>query len=65
MLKVGRDSALGALIALIIGIAGVAAIIKIIDDATKEKKYVCPECGHILRHGISRCPKCGIPLRWA
>ena len=60
-----RDSAVGALIGLILGIVGVAAVIKIINDATKEKKYVCPECGHILRHGTSRCPKCGIPLRWA
>lgn len=59
------DSAVKALIGLIIGILGAAAVIKIIDDATKERKYVCPQCGHILRQGTSRCPKCKTQLRWA
>jgi lipopolysaccharide biosynthesis regulator YciM len=59
------DSAVKALIGLIIGILGAAAVIKIIDDATKERKYVCPQCGHVLRHGTARCPACKTPLRWA
>lgn len=58
-------SSTGALIGLILALLGAAAVIKIIDDATKEKRYVCPGCGHTLRNGIQRCPKCGITLRWA
>ena len=60
-----RDSAIGGLIAFIIGILGVAVVLKIIHDATKEKKYVCPNCAYILRKGVVRCPKCQTQLRWA
>ena len=58
-------SATNSLIGLILAIVGVAAVIKIIDDATKSKKYVCPSCGHTLRKGVSRCPECRTQLRWA
>jgi len=59
-----RDSAIGGLIAFILGVVGVVAVLKIIDDITKERKYVCPNCGHILRRGINKCPACQTPLRW-
>jgi lipopolysaccharide biosynthesis regulator YciM len=62
---VGKDSAVGGLIAFIVGVVGVVAVLKIIDDATKEKKYVCPNCGYVLRKGISKCPQCQTLLRWA
>ena len=54
-----------ALIALIIGIAGIAVVKKILDEASKEKKYVCPSCDQVLRKGVSKCPYCRISLRWA
>ena len=54
-----------ALIVLILGIAGAAVAKKILEDSSKERKYVCPECDYVLRHGVTRCPKCRIPLRWA
>ena len=53
-----------ALIALIIGIVGIAMVKKILDESSKEKKYVCPSCDHVLRKDIARCPNCGISLRW-
>ena len=59
-----KDSAIAGLIAFILGVVGVVAVLKLIDDATKEKKYVCPKCGHVLRRGTEKCPKCQIPLRW-
>ena len=62
----GKDSgAIAGLIAFIIGVLGVVVVLKIIDDAMKEKKYVCPECGHILKKGVARCPKCQTQLKWA
>jgi len=54
-----------ALIALIIGIAGIALVKKIIDDSSKERKYVCPSCDQVLRNGIKKCPSCKISLRWS
>jgi len=54
-----------ALIALIIGIAGVALVKKIIDDSSKERKYVCPSCDQVLRNRITKCPNCKISLRWS
>ena len=53
-----------ALIGLILAIAGVAVTAKILKNSSKERKYVCPECDHVLRHGVTRCPQCGITLRW-
>ena len=53
-----------ALIGLILAIAGVAVAKKILDDSSKERKYVCPECDYVLRHGVTRCPKCRTALRW-
>lgn len=58
-------SSTNALIGLILAVLGAAAVIKIIDEATKEKRYVCPTCGHILRKGSARCPNCKTTLRWA
>ena len=60
-----NNSAIGSLIGLTLGILGAVAVIKIIDDALKEKKYVCPECEHTLRQGQKKCPNCGISIRWA
>lgn len=60
-----RDSAVDALIGFIIGVVGAALVVKIIDEVTKEKRYVCPKCGQALRNGITHCPHCGIALRWA
>jgi len=54
-----------ALIALILGIAGIAVVKKILDESSKERKYVCPECGYILRKGVTKCPNCKISLRWS
>jgi len=54
-----------ALIALIIGIAGIALVKKILDDSSKERKYVCPSCDQVLRKGITKCPNCKISLRWS
>lgn len=61
----GKDSAVDGLIAFIIGVLGAALVVKIIDEATKEKKYVCPQCAHPVRMGATHCPNCGITLRWA
>ena len=58
-------SSTNALIGLILAVVGAAVVIKIIHEATKEKQYVCPSCGHILRKGTSHCPNCKTPLRWA
>ena len=58
-------SSTNALIGLILAVLGAAVVIKIINEATKEKRFVCPGCGHTLRKGSLRCPKCGITLRWA
>ena len=58
-------SAIGSLIGFALAMVGTAAIIKIIDDALKEKKYVCPECEQTLRKGQKKCPNCGILIRWA
>lgn len=58
-------SSTGALIGLILALVGAAVVIKIIDDVTKEKRYVCPTCGHTLRKGSVQCPSCKTPLRWA
>ncbi len=58
-------SSTGALIGLILAVLGAAAVIKIIDDATKEKRYVCPNCRHTLRKNSLQCPSCKTPLRWA
>ena len=57
-------SATNSLIGLILAIVGVAVVIKIIGDAAKSKKYVCPDCGRTLRKGVLRCPECGTQLRW-
>jgi len=57
-------SSTGALIGLILAVLGAAAVIKIIDDATKEKRYVCPTCGHTLRKNSVQCPSCKTTLRW-
>lgn len=57
-------SSTGALIGLILAVLGAAAVIKIIDDATKEKRYVCPSCGRTLRKNTATCPSCKTPLRW-
>ena len=54
-----------SLIGLIIGILGAAVIIKIVNDAAKERKYECPNCANVVRKGSLRCPKCKISLRWA
>ena len=54
-----------ALIGLILAVAGIAAVKKILDDSSKERKYVCPECDQVLRHGITRCPSCKTTLRWS
>ncbi len=54
-----------ALIALIIGIAGIALVKKILDDSSKERKYVCPSCDQVLQQGIAKCPNCKIALRWS
>ena len=54
-----------ALIALIIGVAGITLVKKILDDSSKERKYVCPTCDHVLRKGITKCPSCKITLRWS
>jgi len=54
-----------ALIALIIGIAGIVLVKKIVNDYSKEKKYVCPSCDQVLRNGITKCPNCQISLRWS
>ncbi len=59
------DSAVKGLIAFIIGVVGATIVLKVIDDATKQKKYVCPQCDHVLRKGVARCPNCKISLRWA
>ncbi len=59
------NSAVGSLIGLAIGVLGVVVVAKIIDDALKEKKYVCPDCGHILRKNQKKCRNCGISIRWA
>ena len=53
------------LIALIIGIAGAAAVVKVLHDANKQKRFVCPTCGHVLRKGTPKCPSCGTVLRWS
>lgn len=58
-------SAVGALIGLAIGVLGVVAVAKIIDDALKEKKFVCPECEYTLRKNQKKCPNCGLSIRWA
>ena len=57
-------NATGSLIALIIGIVGVAALVKVLHDANKQKKFVCPSCDHVLRKGIEKCPSCRTVLRW-
>ena len=59
-----KGSAIAGLIAFILGVVGVVAVLKIINDVTKEKKYVCPNCGYTLRRGINKCPKCQTSLRW-
>jgi ribosomal protein L40E len=61
----GKDSAVDGLIAFILGVVGVALVLKIIDEVTKEKKYVCPKCGQTLRMSATHCPNCGIALKWA
>lgn len=60
-----KDSPVTGLIAFILGVLGTAAVIKIIDDITKEKKFICPACGTTLKKGIARCPQCQTQLRWA
>lgn len=60
-----NNSSMGALIGLALAVVGAAAVIKIIDDALKEKKYVCPECEYTLRKGQKKCPNCGILIKWA
>jgi len=60
-----NNSAMGALIGLALAVVGAAAVIKIVDDAFKEKKYVCPECEHTLRKGQKKCTHCGTVIRWA
>ena len=57
-------NATGSLIALIIGIIGVAVLVKVLRDSNKDKKYVCPTCGNVLRIGIPKCPSCRTTLRW-
>ena len=54
-----------ALIGLILAVLGAVAVIKIIDEVTREKRYVCPSCSHTLRKGTQHCPSCKTPLRWA
>jgi len=54
-----------ALIALIIGIAGIALVKKILEDSSKERKYICPSCDQVLRKGTTKCPNCRIVLRWS
>ena len=60
-----KDSPVTGLIAFILGVLGTAAVIKIIDDMTKERKFICPACGTVLRKGVVRCPQCQTQLRWA
>lgn len=60
-----NNSAIGSLIGLALAVVGTAAVIKIIDDALKEKKYICPECEQTLRKNQKKCPNCGISIRWA
>ena len=60
-----NDSAVGALIGLAIGVLGAVTVAKIIDDALKAKKFVCPECQYTLRKNQKRCPNCRIFIRWA
>ena len=64
MSKNNSDSALGALIGLAIGLVGAAVVIKIIDDATKKRKAICPNCKAELPYKVQQCPMCGILLRW-
>jgi|GEM_PF-5073927 len=60
-----EGSALGALIGLGIALLGAVVVASIIDDATKKRKWICPDCGAELRQGVVKCPNCGIRLRWA
>jgi len=59
------NSAIGALIGLALVVVGAAAVIKIVDDAFKEKKYICPECEQTLRKGQKKCTNCGTIIKWA
>ena len=54
-----------SLIALIIGIVGATVLVKVLHDANKQKKFVCPTCGHVLRKGTAKCPSCRTILRWS
>ncbi|MEM2905012.1 MAG: zinc-ribbon domain-containing protein [Candidatus Bathyarchaeia archaeon] len=58
----GKD--FDALIAFILLMIGAAVVLKIIDDASKSAKYVCPNCGTELVKGTTPCPSCRTPLRW-
>ena len=59
-----EDSALDALMLLAIGLIGSAVVASIIDNATKKRKPICPNCTTELPYKVDRCPKCGILLRW-
>lgn len=64
MPKYNSGSSLSALIGLAIVIVGAAVVIKIIDNATKKRKAICPSCKVDLPFKVERCPSCGILLRW-
>jgi len=60
-----EGSALGALIGLGLALLGAAVVASIIDNASKKRKYYCPNCNAELLQRVESCPSCGVRLRWA
>ncbi len=58
----GKD--FDALFGFFLLILGTPAVIKIIDDATKQTRYLCPHCNGVISRGQNPCPYCQAPVRW-
>jgi rubrerythrin len=58
----GKD--FDALIGFILLVVGTAAVIKIIDEATKQTRYLCPHCNGVISRNQNPCPYCRAPIRW-